>query len=324
MTVGSFPMQRLSTQGMQHPARLAFVHEFVARQVGGLHLHPVDRDNIAMDLEAMTLPCSVTVGHALYPAMSGARTRDLTQDGRDNYLLTMHSEDHEMEVDGGEPIKIKAGDLLFINQARPFKFWKGKSARLQAISLDRQVLARLAPRVDVEPTYIVPRVTPQSRLFADYVSMLLKNPPTTEKAQEVVSRHVLDLSALALDDFVRGGAERNDTGIAAARLKLIKQDILERQHDPDLHINAVAKRQGVTPRYIQRLFESEGSTFSDFLRGTRLDLAFRLLHKRDLARFTIAAIAYDAGFSDISSFNRAFRLRFDATPSEVRAKILAN
>ena len=93
MTVGSFPMQRLSTQGMQHPARLAFVHEFVARQVGGLHLHPVDRDNIAMDLEAMTLPCSVTVGHALYPAMSGARTRDLTQDGRDNYLLTMQHSD---------------------------------------------------------------------------------------------------------------------------------------------------------------------------------------------------------------------------------------
>ena len=56
MTVGSFPMQRLSTQGMQHAGQMAFVHDFVARQVGGLHLHPVDKDNIAMDLEAMTRP----------------------------------------------------------------------------------------------------------------------------------------------------------------------------------------------------------------------------------------------------------------------------
>ena len=83
------------------------------------------------------------------------------------------------------------------------------------------------------------------------------------------------------------------------------------------------RRQGVTPRYIQRLFESEGTTFSDFVRGSRLDLAYRLLHERDLVSTTIATIAYDAGFSDISSFNRAFRRRFELTPSEVRARLLA-
>lgn len=158
------------------------------------------------------------------------------------------------------------------------------------------------------------------RIFA---TIRRRDPPASDRAREVMTRHIFDLTALVLDGFARGGGKRKDKGIAAARLKLIKQDILERLHDPGLHIDAVARRQGVTPRYIQRLFESEGSTFSDFLRGTRLDLAFRLLHKRDLARFTIAAIAYDAGFSDISSFNRAFRRRFELTPSEVRARLLA-
>jgi AraC-like DNA-binding protein len=33
---------------------------------------------------------------------------------------------------------------------------------------------------------------------------------------------------------------------------------------------------------------------------------------------SISAIAYDAGFGDVSYFNRTFRRSFSATPSEVR------
>jgi AraC-like DNA-binding protein len=34
---------------------------------------------------------------------------------------------------------------------------------------------------------------------------------------------------------------------------------------------------------------------------------------------SISAIAYAAGFGDLSYFNRAFRRRFGATPSDIRA-----
>jgi AraC-like DNA-binding protein len=37
---------------------------------------------------------------------------------------------------------------------------------------------------------------------------------------------------------------------------------------------------------------------------------------------TISAIAFDASFGDLSHFNRLFRRRFGATPSEVRAETL--
>jgi AraC-like DNA-binding protein len=37
----------------------------------------------------------------------------------------------------------------------------------------------------------------------------------------------------------------------------------------------------------------------------------------------IAAIAYDAGFGDLSYFNRAFKRHYGATPSEVRDAIEA-
>jgi len=75
----------------------------------------------------------------------------------------------------------------------------------------------------------------------------------------------------------------------------------------------------VKPRYVQRLFESEGTTFTDYVLTQRLAFARRLLSDPFRAGVKISAIALDAGFGDLSYFNRTFRRRYGMTPSELRA-----
>jgi AraC-like DNA-binding protein len=74
----------------------------------------------------------------------------------------------------------------------------------------------------------------------------------------------------------------------------------------------------VTPRYVRKLFESEGTSFSEFVLGQRLARVRSMLEDpRHLGR-TISAIAFECGFSDLSYFNRTFRRRYGSTPSDVR------
>jgi len=75
----------------------------------------------------------------------------------------------------------------------------------------------------------------------------------------------------------------------------------------------------VTPRYLQRLFESEGTTFSEYVTGQRLAQAYRMLSDPRFLDRTITRIAFDVGFGNLSYFNRLFRRRYGATPSDVRA-----
>jgi AraC-like DNA-binding protein len=70
---------------------------------------------------------------------------------------------------------------------------------------------------------------------------------------------------------------------------------------------------------VQMLFESEGTTFSRFLLDQRLAHAHHMLSNPLLAKRTISTIAYEAGFGDLSHFNRAFRRRYGVTPSDIRA-----
>lgn len=323
MTTEPFALQRLSTEDIPRRERMAFVHDFMAQHVwGGRRLLPADCDNIRVDLEAMTLPSGLVVSNGLFSPMRGIRARELLQDGRQNYVWTIQDDEREISLAGKPPVQVAAGDLVLVNEGVAHECRHTTTTRFDFVSMDRQLLLERAPRVDLEAGYVIPAASEGMALLKSYIELLRRTPPGSPKLGEMASRHIYDLTALVLDGFVRGGTERNENSIAAARFRLVQRDILERLCEHDLHIEAVARRQGVTVRYVQRLFENAGTTFSDFVREQRLEHAFRLLRERDPASSTITAIAYDAGFSEVSSFNRAFRKRFDATPSEIRAEIL--
>ena len=60
-------------------------------------------------------------------------------------------------------------------------------------------------------------------------------------------------------------------------------------------------------------------TQSHHLLEKRLEKAAALLRDGDWRDRKIADIALAAGFNDLSHFNRSFRRRFGATPSDLRA-----
>ncbi len=74
----------------------------------------------------------------------------------------------------------------------------------------------------------------------------------------------------------------------------------------------------MTPLYVQILFEEQGTTFGEFVTKRKLDVARSMLRSPRYAAWSIAGIAFEAGFRDLSRFNRRLRRRFGITPSEFR------
>jgi AraC-like DNA-binding protein len=67
---------------------------------------------------------------------------------------------------------------------------------------------------------------------------------------------------------------------AAARLPAVKTDIDENLDGRELTIALLARRHRVSTRCIQLMFETAGTTFSEFVLVGRLDLVHRSLSDR--------------------------------------------
>lgn len=116
---------------------------------------------------------------------------------------------------------------------------------------------------------------------------------------------------------------RNGSPKSQPNLIAIKADIEVRLAQKELSLTSFATARGVTVRHLQKLFEAEGRTFSDYVLERRLERARQLLLKTAVEPRPISAIAFDLGFGDLSYFNRTFKRRFGITPRETRARSIA-
>jgi AraC-like DNA-binding protein len=136
--------------------------------------------------------------------------------------------------------------------------------------------------------------------------------------QHTMARHMTELVGLLLRSQPNETPPALHNGYGAARLQLIQAQVLKRLGDDDLTIGSIARGAGLTPKQVQRLFGTTGVTFSEFVLEQRLLLARRMLSIAYNHQPKIGTIAQDAGFGDLSYFNRSFRTRFGMTPSECR------
>jgi AraC-like DNA-binding protein len=187
------------------------------------------------------------------------------------------------------------------------------------LRVKRSLIAPLVPDLADAVFKSFDRNSQAMRLLLAYLQALdAEEEVASPDMRHVVITHVCDLFALALGASRDASAVAGARGARAARLAAIKSDILENLARPDLSATEVAARHGVTRRYVDMLFELEGMTFSEFVVGQRLAQAHRMLTDPRFAHRTVNAIALDVGFGDLSYFNRTFRRRYGATPSDVR------
>jgi AraC-like DNA-binding protein len=134
---------------------------------------------------------------------------------------------------------------------------------------------------------------------------------------ETIRRHVIDLVVLAATRS-RPVGESEASAVVAARRAAVIRFIDAHFRDPELSVTSVANALRISPRYVQRLLRSLGTPFTAYVTELRLQHAFRLLQEAGQKTQRITDVAMEAGFSEVSYFNRLFRSRFGDTPGGVR------
>jgi len=251
---------------------------------------------------------------------SAHRTRELLSDGNDDVILHVHETGHRVVSQLGREVTVEPGGGLLSSNADVSTIVLPGPARFSSVAVPRKLMTALAP--GVEDAFLRP-LAPNAgvlRVLIKYLDILEdESTLATPELRHTFAAHIHDLCALAIG-ATRDAAEiAEGRGLRAARLSAVKADIAENLGNGGVSATALALRQRVTPRYIQKLFEGEGTTLSQFVRGLRLACVHRALTDPRSAHRTIGELAFDAGFGDLSTFNRYFRRHFGITPSDVRA-----
>jgi AraC-like DNA-binding protein len=312
-----YTVVRFSTADYAPCERLDAWREVYGRTLQKLDVEPLNGEDFHTEATLRRMP-GLAVNVVSRSAVIHTRRREFVS--HDDVGMTIGLTSSFEANQFGRTIGLECGDAIVLTGAEP--------AALRAPTAGKYIHLRapvgaLSPLVaDLDGAYgrRIPAGTNALGLLARYVDVLddtevLADPSVRQQAVA----HIYDLMALAIG-ATREAAELVECrGVRAACLRAIKADIARHLDQADLCVASVAARNGVGPRYVQRLFEAEGVTFTEYVLGERLARAYRLLSDPRYVSRKICAVAFDVGFGDLSYFNRTFRRRYGAAPSEVRA-----
>jgi AraC-like DNA-binding protein len=302
--------------------RVPFWREMLARKLLSVDLEPNSDLPFQAEVTLRALPGVRVVWCRAVTAITCRRTPEIVAEGDDSLALLLNRNGTQMQIlsQRTEDVPVRTGEAIPVLFTEPATLTLSQ-INLLGIIVPRAALAALVSDVEDAALRLIPNDSDTLRLLTHYLQMLREESLNlqTPELRNLVATHVQDLVAMAIGANRDGTAIAGERGMRAARFAAIKDDILESIGRRNLTISSVAARHHVTPRSIQMLFESDGTTFSEFVLDNRLARAHRMLRDSRSTGRTISSIAYETGFGDLSYFNRTFRRRFGATPSDIRA-----
>jgi len=225
-----------------------------------------------------------------------------------------------LRVQRGDERAMAAGGATFQSFVEPLSVKANAPSEWLSIMIRRETIRALVPGVDDLIAMPFDTASPSIRLLRRYIAMLLDvegledEPPLLGHAATTL----IDLITLALGAQGDAAQIASMRGLRAARARSILHEIRGGFADPAFSPRNLAAKLGLTPNYVQKLLHETGLSFTERVLELRLQKARAMLADPRQAGRRVGEIAYLCGFNEVSYFNRCFRRRFGASPTQYR------
>lgn len=216
----------------------------------------------------------------------------------------------------GRHVVLEAGDSVACVTNRPFVAQCDTPHSVVAIRLPRRLLPR---RSDLD------RFTGRALNLVGGAGMMVSE-FAYDLAREAagMDRWTLDRMTGIFADLldatfdVMAGETPSAKPHKALVLGRVKAYIRQHLNDPRLRPAHLRENLNLSQRYLNKLFADENTSLAHFIWEERLLRAARTLRQPACDTLSIAAVALDSGFINMSHFSRSFRERFGMSPRDYR------
>ncbi|MBW3099011.1 helix-turn-helix domain-containing protein [Pseudohoeflea coraliihabitans] len=244
--------------------------------------------------------------------------RHISSTSEEEFLVTLPRRSPVTFYQMNREVRCEPGGFILERGDAPYRFSYEEANDLLVLKVPKPLLGTYLREPDQHCARVFDGRSGMGGLFSAMARRLHDEDTITDAASAaVVSRHLIELLTLALED--RGSGESMaGSAVRTAHLRRAGDYIAAHLTDPSLSPETIANACGVSKRYLHDLFRDVNGTVSQHIRDQRLIAARAMLEVA--SNRSIAEIAYRFGFCDQAQFSRLFKARFGETPSEHRAR----
>lgn len=216
---------------------------------------------------------------------------------------------------------ISAGDLILTRSNAPLTV----DVRQETGSIPHEMVILLIPSalcsqyLDLEQVLnrVLPRSSRHHGTACALIDMLsLQGAHLDAEAAELIGKAMVkELAALAME--LDADVAPRPT-LPEARLADIREKITIHFSNPNLSLDMIARKCGISPRYVTSIMSKFGTSFHDEVTKKRLNAAREIIRDRGKT-IPINQVSFHVGFKSPSHFSSLFKKEFGHSPRSERA-----
>ncbi len=308
------------TDAVGESERFAFYREAICKAFMALAPETDEQAGFSALVESVPLGDGAVNRVVASPHQVIRTARELSSAPRECYYVNLKLAGECTIVQRRNEVRMRPGEVAIFQSFEPFRVEHPVDRELRVASFwvprDKlDAMSRAGARFDGlllsdHPIY-GPLLTATARALARNASLL------SQREAAVLFDTMMNLVMLSAQAAPED-QEASNKAIGSARLQAALDYIQLSLRDPTLSVARTADHVGISQRYIHKLFERLGTSFTRYVIDQRLTHIHNELTRPARHNSTISAIAYRWGFSDLSHFNKVFKAKYAATPGDLR------
>ena len=234
------------------------------------------------------------------------------------FLISFQLAKQGLVRQSGREALLKPGHFALYDSTQPYSLTFNERFHQFVVQIPHKVLARHL--VNPEQYTAIP-ISGESGLGAvltRFIFSLVKEINSAQSVPAELSENLVNMIALAFSSSIMLEQFGDQTAVRESLKQRIRQYIANNLRDQNLSNQCIADSQGISIRYLHKLFQGEDETLHTFILNRRLAKARELLQDPVHVGNSIEQIAYSLGFASPSHFSRSFKKHFGASPSDYR------
>jgi AraC-like DNA-binding protein len=224
----------------------------------------------------------------------------------------------------GREANLSPGDYVIYETTRPFDFAVSGKFQMYSVIFPRELLRVSAGQLSRLTARRLDGSQGMGALLAPFLVELGRQLTKAPLATNIrLADAVFDMLEASVYEQLAGERPEGRGGVDQGLLLGIFAFIEHNLADPDLDVPAIAAAHHISVRQLQRLFESDGHTVSEWIRSRRIEHCRKDLANADLATVPVSVIAARWGLINAAHFSRLFKAAHGRSPREYRGWALS-
>lgn len=257
------------------------------------------------------------------PALVSRTHEQIKSDAKGGYAFAAILEGEIAFRQGGEETVFGPNEIVLADATEAFELQHTGSVNAMTFAIGHSELERLSPKLDGNRVIKFDCRSGLAKAALGYLkSIALEADNLSQEEFDLCTRHFVELSAILLDDGRDMNINRSST--RAVTRNRVMRHVRRRMMDSEFGPSVLASEIGLSPRYLQTVFQEVGTTVQKYIRDQRLGRARDMLQSPAYKMLSVTEIAFQCGFSSLPYFSTAYRQMFNQSPRGERDDVARN